>query len=58
MQTITKEEYNAQLYDYIRENLATVPEGRKDLTFWAEFNRNMKENFDAQLAANGVTVEA
>jgi hypothetical protein len=54
---MTREEYELQLDTYIREQMATVPAGRKKLTFWAEFNRNMKENFDAQLAANGIVVE-
>lgn len=54
---MTLEEYNTQLDAYIREQMATVPAGRKKLSFWADFNRNMKENFDAQLTANGVVVE-
>lgn len=54
---MTLEEYGDQLAAYIREQMATVPQGRKSLSFWADFNRNMKENFDAQLAANGITVD-
>lgn len=57
MATITKEEYGNQLAAYVAEQMATVPQGRKTLKFWVQFNKDMQENFDAQLKANGVTVE-
>lgn len=57
MATITKEEYDAQLSAYVTEQMATLPQGRKTLKFWVEFNKTQQENFDLQLAANGVTVE-
>lgn len=56
METITKEQYLDQLSAYITERMASLPEGRRILSEWADFNRDMKDQFDAQLAANGVSV--
>ena len=57
MATITEEEYMAQLRAFITEGMKAVKDGQ-DLGFWTEFNRTKKEEFDAQLAASGITVDA
>lgn len=58
MATITKEEYGILLGGYIREQMSLLPEGKKNLKFWFNFNKQKKEEFDAQLETEGTTVEA
>ena len=58
MTTITQEEYGAELAAYITEQMAHIPpDTPKNLSFWADFNRQKKIEFDAKLANDGVTVE-
>lgn len=53
---MTKDEYEAFLASYIREQMPLLTEGRKSLSFWANFNREKKNEFDELLIAQGVVV--
>ena len=57
MATITREEYVNRLGGFIREQMALLPEGKKNLKFWFEFNKAKKAEFDEVLATEGTTVE-
>jgi hypothetical protein len=57
MATITKEEYGVQLADFIRQEMTLIPEGKRDLKFWVNFNQVKKAEFDEQLATAGTVVE-
>ncbi len=56
MATITEDEYMTQLRAFITDKMKAVPEGQ-DLSFWADFNRDRKAEFDASLKKSGITVE-
>lgn len=56
MAEITKEEYLVQLRNYITIEMRNLQHNGESVAFWAQFNKDKQVEFDAQLAANGVTV--
>ena len=58
MATITKEEYVTQLKEYILSEMKKLNHNHEGTKFWIQFNKDKQVEFDAALAANGVTVIA
>ena len=56
MATITKEEYVTQLKNYITDKMKELTHDSEPMSFWIQFNKDKQIEFDALLAANGVTV--
>lgn len=56
MASITKKEYIKQLKDYINEEMRKLEHDGEPISFWIKFNQDKKVEFDAQLAANNVTI--
>lgn len=54
---LTSAQYGEELASFITEEMKTLPEGRKTLTFWADFNRSKKEEFDNFLKDANIVVE-
>ena len=54
--TITREEYMSQLKEYITSEMQKLEHDSEPISFWAQFNRDKKIEFDNQLFANGVSV--
>jgi|688.fasta_scaffold2257541_2 hypothetical protein len=54
--TITKEEYISQLRSYITNEMKELDHNHEGTKFWVQFNKDKQIEFDAQLAANGISV--
>lgn len=54
--TMTQERYHIELSSYIKEQMMLLPEGKKSLSFWTNFNREKKQEFDDFLSGAGVII--
>ena len=54
--TITREEYMTQLREYITSEMKKLEHDNEPISFWAQFNREKKVEFDNQLSTNGVSI--
>jgi len=54
--TITREEYITQLKEYITSEMTKLEHNHESVSFWAQFNRDKKIEFDTQLAEKGITI--
>ena len=54
---MTSQEYIEQLKSFTVSKMEGLPKGPHHLRFWTDFNRQCKEEFDAQLASQGIIVE-
>ena len=54
--TITKEQYLIELRKYISTEMKKLEHDNEPIGFWVQFNKDKQAEFDAQLAANNITV--
>jgi len=54
---LTPQQYGDELASFITSEMQYLPEGKKTLAFWTDFNRSKKIEFDAFLEGAGIVVE-